>query len=832
MRSDAELLTASGYTDRRSAFEDLIRILDRELRLITPTDPEGRGEDDSRASTSPLAAGRYYQLTHDYLVPALRDWLTRKQQETRRGRAELKLAERAALWNAKPENRRLPGWWEWAKVRLLTRPADWTEMERRMMRQADLFHAAWTLALLALLGVAAAAGLVAIEQNRATYVAGLVQRLLDADTAQVPAIVAELQPYRRRADPRLRGERVKAVAGSRQELHTSLALLPVDPAQTDYLYERLLSAEPPEVPVLRDALFAHRRELVPRLWQDVRPPPGGEAQRLRAACALAAYDPDDPRWEEHAGPVVRDLVSVNAVYLGLWLEGFRPVRDRLSNALAEVFRDRRGERTAERTLATNVLADYAADRPARLADLLLDADARQFAALYPKLASDRQHGLPLLRTELGREPPPGALEDVRTKLARRRANAAVALLRLEETAPVWPFLRHSADPELRSQIVDRLSPMGADFRVIARRSGAEPDLTARGALLLCAGEFDPGSLPPPERQGLVDRAVAVYRDDPDPGQHAAAEWLLHRISRPDELREADRRIRDDRGRLDRIRRTLSAGERRPQWFVNGQGQTMVVLPGPSEFVMGSPPSEGGRVPNEVLHHQRIGRTFAITNKPVTLGQLLLCRKNHEYLPRYAPTPDCPAINVTWYEAAEYCNWLSQQEKLPEAEWCYRRTPEGKFESGMTLAPDYLSRTGYRLPTEAEWEYACRAGAATSRYFGSSEELLPRYAWCMFNSSDRTWPVGSLKPNDFGLFDTVGNVWQWCQERYRNDLTGPGGEPADDREDALDVGAKDQRVLRGGSFVNQNVHARSAGRYGIVPTFRFWSTGFRVARTIR
>jgi serine/threonine protein kinase/formylglycine-generating enzyme required for sulfatase activity len=832
MRSDAKLLAASGYTDRPSAFGDLIRILDRELRLITPTDPEGRGEDDSRSSTLRLAARRYYQLTHDYLVPSLRDWLTRRQQETPRGRAELKLAERAALWNAKPENRRLPGWWEWAKVRLLTRPAAWTEPERRMMRQADRYQAVWTLVVLVLLGVAAAAGLVAVEQNRATHVAGLVRRLLDADTAQVPAIVAELGPYRRWADPLLRGERAKAAAASRQALHTSLALLPVDPGQTDYLYERLLSAEPPEVPVLRHALFAHRRELVPRLWQDVRPPPGAEAQRLRASCALAAYDPDDPRWEEHAGPVVRDLVSVNAVYLGLWLEGFRPVKDRLSNALAEVFRDRRGERTSERTLATNVLADYAADRPGLLADLLLDADARQFAILYTKLASDRQQGLPLLRGELGREPPPGAAEDVRTKLARRRANAAVALLRLEETAPVWPVLRHSADPELRSQIVDRLSPMGADFRVIARRAGEEPDVTARRALLLCAGEFDQGSLPPPERQGLAERAVAVYRAEPDPGLHAAAEWLLRRMTRQDDLREADRRIRDDRGRLDRIRQALSAGERRPQWFVNGQGQTMVVLPGPSEFLMGSPPGEGGRVPNEALHRRRIGRTFAIGDKPVTMGQFLLCRPKHEYLPKYAPTPDCPAIHVTWYEAAEYCNWLSRQEGLPEAEWCYLPGPEGKFESGLTLAPDYLRRTGYRLPTEAEWEYSCRAGTATSRYYGSSEELLPKYAWCMFNSSDRSWPVGSLKPNDFGLFDTLGNVWQWCQESFRNDLIGPGREPIDDREDAPDIGAKDERVLRGGSFVNQNVYARAASRTGIVPTFRFWSTGFRVARTIR
>src|SRR5581483_123140 len=83
----------------------------------------------------------YYQLTHDYLIPSLRDWLTRKQRETRRGRAELRLAERAAAWAVKPENRHLPSWWEWADIRLFARRRDWTPTQRRMMRRADRHHA-------------------------------------------------------------------------------------------------------------------------------------------------------------------------------------------------------------------------------------------------------------------------------------------------------------------------------------------------------------------------------------------------------------------------------------------------------------------------------------------------------------------------------------------------------------------------------------------------------------------------------------------------------------------------------------------------------------------
>ena len=118
MRSYAELLEASGYGSRPGDFDDLIRILDSEIRLITPNDPEGK---EGTESTSQINPGeKYYQLTHDYLVPSLRDWLTRKQKETRRGRAELLLSDLSAVWNTRPENRQLPSLWKWLSIRWLT----------------------------------------------------------------------------------------------------------------------------------------------------------------------------------------------------------------------------------------------------------------------------------------------------------------------------------------------------------------------------------------------------------------------------------------------------------------------------------------------------------------------------------------------------------------------------------------------------------------------------------------------------------------------------------------------------------------------------------------
>ena len=145
MRSHAELLEASGYGSRPKDFDDLIRILDSEIRLITPTDPEGKEEaDDSASQAQP--GQKYYQLTHDYLVPSLRDWLTRKQKETRRGRAELLLADRAAVWNARPENRQLPSLLQWLQIRWLTQKKNWTPPQRKMMGKAGRYHAVRGLA--------------------------------------------------------------------------------------------------------------------------------------------------------------------------------------------------------------------------------------------------------------------------------------------------------------------------------------------------------------------------------------------------------------------------------------------------------------------------------------------------------------------------------------------------------------------------------------------------------------------------------------------------------------------------------------------------------------
>ena len=149
---------------------------------------------------------------------------------------------------------------------------------------------------------------------------------------------------------------------------------------------------------------------------------------------------------------------------------------------------------------------------------------------------------------------------------------------------------------------------------------------------------------------------------------------------------------------------------------------------------------------------------------------------------------------------------------------------------MVSFPDYLHRTGYRLLSEAEWECACRAGTTTARYFGETETLLGEYAWYSTNSGNN-WllPVGKMRPNGIGLFDTLGNVLEWCQDTsFYYKTVRPW---INDTEQTGKQVMSGIRVLRGGSFSGQASSVRSAHRSTTQPIDRARTEGFRVGRTL-
>jgi formylglycine-generating enzyme required for sulfatase activity len=421
----------------------------------------------------------------------------------------------------------------------------------------------------------------------------------------------------------------------------------------------------------------------------------------------------------------------------------------------------------------------------------------------------------------------------RDRLASRQGTAAATLLHLKEPQPVWPLLRHSPDPAVRSYLVERVGSRRVDARVLVERLEVEKDVSARRALILALGEFTENELPAAVRAPLARKLLAWYRADPDAGIHGAIDWLLRHgkegpVARPLDWGQAKELERMDAefARASRERKRTEDDKRR--WYVNGQGQTFTLIRGPVEFRMGSPLWEADRIGvNEKPHRRVIPRSYAIMTKPVTVAQWQGFLKDRpavprDFLKRYSPEAGGPIIGVSWFAAAQYCNWLSEKEGIPKEQWCY---PD-KIEEGMKPFPDYLRRTGYRLPSEAEWEYACRAEASSTRSYGAAAELLPRYSWNQANSQARSWPVGQKRPNDFGLFDMHGNVWQWCQDpafRY------PSGR-IEDKEDIRYIEDKISRVLRGASFADLAPLVRSASRLSFRPAFRLYGVGVRACRT--
>ncbi|HND56309.1 MAG TPA: formylglycine-generating enzyme family protein, partial [Pirellulaceae bacterium] len=313
------------------------------------------------------------------------------------------------------------------------------------------------------------------------------------------------------------------------------------------------------------------------------------------------------------------------------------------------------------------------------------------------------------------------------QLARRQAIAAATLASLDHTEALWEGLMSATNPRVRGHLLESLAALRVSPEALLRRLTSGPPTAARRSLLLALGGYSPNQLPRPVRQEAIGVAAQLWREDPDPGVHAAAEWLLRTWEGPEHVERLTQEALQQQ-QSSQTQPPTSASSEAKRWSLSAEGQTLVHFQGPVEFLMGSPVDERGRsYVNETQHRRRIARSFAIGAHEITVRQFqrFLSERpqlRHTYNRRFSPDPDGPQVAVTWYEAAAFCNWLSERQGIPESQWCYRSNPTGGFAAGMQTVPGYLGLRGYRLPTEAEWEYACRAGATTARYFGSSDAL--------------------------------------------------------------------------------------------------------------
>jgi formylglycine-generating enzyme required for sulfatase activity len=240
----------------------------------------------------------------------------------------------------------------------------------------------------------------------------------------------------------------------------------------------------------------------------------------------------------------------------------------------------------------------------------------------------------------------------------------------------------------------------------------------------------------------------------------------------------------------------AAQARMPSIITTTSGIPMVLLPA-GYFEMGS---RHGREDEQPVHKVWLD-SFLIDQHEVTQAEYEKLGRSEAFPnPSHFKGQDLPVEQITWPQAAVFCNARSRLEGLQP---CYN------LETGTC---DFEA-TGYRLPTEAEWEYACRAGSATDYAFGNDTRKLADFGWFVDNSAKKTHPVGEKKPNAWGLFDMHGNVAEWCQDVYDKDYYRASSEknphgPAEGKE----------YVLRGGSWKSPVEALRSAYRLGEIPGF--------------
>jgi serine/threonine protein kinase/formylglycine-generating enzyme required for sulfatase activity len=710
-------------------------------------------------------------------------------------------------------------------------PEPWLlKLRRWVMRNRTLVSAATTALLVALV----IGGYLAYEYNmtrarRQIEANARVDSLSTAEIRSVPQIVDRLG-----ADRSLVRARLHSLAKDRTRsagwIGAALALLPDDRSQAPGLVDRMMRPEatPDELLVIRDALLRNGslEPLIERIIAGLPPASAAVSDAaLRALGVLALAQPGWNRWPEFADRLATKLVQVNPYEIAAWRAVFQPVSNALDQPLRSIYSDH--SQSGARALAFSLLLEFASQdnklkRPEALAGLLPDAEADQFRSILRRLSApaDRERALAVILPAIN-VPAQGDLT-----LAQRQARLAADLFEFSRADLVWPMLVHRDDPSLRTELIQIMADYDVDPKVLFERLKVETNRGARRAMILALGGFALERIPPPLRADLKALLLSWHQSDPDPGTHSATDWTL-------------RQWWNAAGELNAIDRGLSGPEipSDRNWFINSSGQTFAIIRGPVSFRMGTVPGSdryaGG---DEAPQDRTITRSFAIATREVSLADFrhflkdnpdLLTVFNRPGVRMRIPSDECAVGALSWYDAARYCNWLSAKEGIPEDQWCYPKL----IGHGMTLPENVLERTGYRLPTEAEWEYACRSGATTLWPHGLSEARLFDYAWTLRDSGRVMHPSGLKRPNEMGLFDALGNAAEWCTGTVADAWDPSKPRPREDKLELLAIDGEHQTVdSRGGSFLDPSADVRSANRnlrrlHERLPYF-----GIRLART--
>jgi formylglycine-generating enzyme required for sulfatase activity/serine/threonine protein kinase len=639
---------------------------------------------------------------------------------------------------------------------------------------------------------------------------------------EAPGTVLQLVPDLAKTVRENDGQTMLNLALEKHEGNINLQLASVlcgDQTRFKMLMNQIQIQDPFNLKVLAEELKGRGiQEFVKLWWNNVRNVTVESDQRLRFYGLLAVCDHENAQWGEKSKEIVDLLMGRDLLDIGDWAELFNPIGKHLVEAFLNVL--------VNEIQASNKTEDV--DRPRLAAEYLhrfTNNNPEERARFAISVPSDL---VPWLKRKAiftsdddGLKAALRLLSADNKNTDRLRAHAAAQLAMLGEWDPALSKMGFNPDPSERTWLINRLIVLKPEISELLRQYvGNEPKRSISNCGILdVLYEFAP-QLKNKEKLNvewnhLVTMLKKEWRENPHPGVHAGTDRLLRKLN-----------IQLDNNNMIEVVPESGTGNKNSamnSWSINKHGMTLIRIASGQEFVSGSPENEQGR--NENLEFQ-VARTidypFEIGAKEVGKSEFfgLIQEAKYKYRKEWLATDD-PSINdVSFYDAARFCNELSNLKGISEDQWCYEIDPAT---SKAILKPNFIKLHGYRLPTEVEWEFACRAGTVSAYCFGNVQDHLADYANYSWSRKDKMMPRGSYRPNFLGMFDMHGNVMEWAHGSISH-------APLPRRTNVSAANDTDG-VLRGGPWHNGPAWCRSAARNEGVLTNKGFSTGFRVARTL-